>query len=62
MLEPLPLDVKPQEVLEFLNGAVLAVTAEPSGSVMSEIEQFCSAETELPETIAKEIIFRRIWY
>ena len=40
------------------SGAVLAITAEPSVEMMNEIEQFCSAETELSERIVKEIIFQ----
>ena len=44
------------------SGAVLAITAEPSEEVMNEIEQFCNADTELSPRVAKEIIFRRIWY
>ena len=44
------------------SGAVLAVTAEPSEEAMNEITRFCNADTELLPRIAKEIIFRRIWY
>ena len=44
------------------SGTVLAVTAEPSEEAMNEITQFSSADTELSPRVAKEIIFRRIWY